>query len=99
MLESLTTAGGLRAAAERGDYALAAKQAAELMPDMIPQIEQYRIRMELYEEAVEAENWRQAIRALADARMAAIAADLPELEVVAQARLFQVVKHFQGRRD
>lgn len=95
-----TTAGVrvVRAAAEEGDYARAVAMAALLVPGMEAQLGQYRLQMELYEQAVKNGNWRQAIRALADARIAAVQAGLPELEVVATDRLYDVVKAHELRR-
>jgi len=92
---------GLRAVqamAERGDYRGAVAAALAIVPCAEAQLRQYEIMMELYEEARVGGSWRRALRALADARMAAIAAELPELETVATARLYEVVRLHELRR-
>lgn len=88
----------VRAAAEAGDYERAVTIANRLVPDMEAQLAQYQVQMSLYEQAMAAGNWRLAIRALADARLAAIQAGLPELEGVATDRLYAVVKAHELRR-
>jgi hypothetical protein len=96
-----TTTGGarlVRAAAEQGDYLRAVTIAARMAPGMEPQLTQYRFMMEAYEQALAAGDRRKALRALADARLAAIAAELPELETVATNRLYAVVKAHELRR-
>jgi hypothetical protein len=98
MQEITTGTRFIRAAAEAGDYGRAVEVAAKLWPDVAPQLEQYRLQMELYELCREKSEWRRALRALADARIAAIAAGLPELEVVATNRLYDVVKSHELRR-
>jgi hypothetical protein len=98
MYEAKSGARLVQAAAEAGDYARAVTIAAELVPDMEAQLGQYQIQMDLYEQARQTGHWRLALRALADARMAAIAAGLPELEGVATDRLYDVVKSHELRR-
>ncbi len=88
----------VRAAAEAGDYERAVTIAGHLVPEMEAQLTQYQVQMALYEQAMGAGNWRLAIRALADARLAAIQAGLPELEGVATDRLYAVVKAHELRR-
>ncbi|HLN62402.1 MAG TPA: hypothetical protein VK464_12695 [Symbiobacteriaceae bacterium] len=88
----------VRAAAEAGDYERAVTIAGHLVPEMAAQLGQYQVQMALYEQARAEGNWRLAIRALADARLAAIAAGLPELEGVATDRLYTVVKAHELRR-
>ncbi len=82
----------VRAAAERGDYALAESLALSLAPGKETELTRFRERMEVYEQARESQDWRRALRALADARDAAVAAGLPELEGVVTHRLFDIVK-------
>lgn len=98
MQESTTTARLARAAVEQGEYARGVDIAAKLAPGLEPQLEQYRLMMETYDLAVSAADWRRALRALADARLAAIQAGLPELETVATNRLYEVVKAHELRR-
>lgn len=86
----------LRTAAERGDYARAAVVAQQLAPGMEAQLGQFRNQMEVYEATRAQADWRRALRALADARIAAIAAGLPELESVVTDRLYDVVKERQA---
>jgi hypothetical protein len=88
----------IRAAAEQGDYVGAVEMATKLWPEMVHQLQQYRLMMEQYEASRGKLDWRQALRALADARLAAIAAGLVELEVVATNRLYDVVKSHELRR-
>ena len=98
MQQAVTTAETMRAAVAQGDYAGAVDAAAALAPEMAPQLVQFRFMMERYAEARQASDWRRALRALADARMAAIAAGLPELETLATNLLYDVVKQYEGRR-
>jgi hypothetical protein len=88
----------LRIAVEQGDYVRAVNLAAALAPGTEPQLDQFRIQMEVYDRARAAADYRKALRALADARMAAIAAGFPELEAVITDRLYEVVKLHGGRR-
>jgi hypothetical protein len=88
----------IRAAAEQGDYVGAVEMAMKLWPEMVHQLQQYRLMMEQYEASRGKLDWRRALRALADARLAAIAAGLVELEVVATNRLYDVVKSHELRR-
>lgn len=81
-----------REAAQAGDYTRAADLAAIVAPGMEMQLEQFRLRMQDYEEACVEENWRRALRALADARLAALAAGVVDLEQVANERLYDLVK-------
>lgn len=97
MPEATTLAQAVRAAAERGDYGRAVETAAKLVPGMEPQLGQYQYQMERYEQYKAAADWRHALRALADARTAAVAAGLPELETVASNRLYEVVKLYSVR--
>jgi hypothetical protein len=92
----VSNADELRIAAEQGDYAKAAQVAAALAPGMEAQLRQFFIQMEIYQEAKGTSDWRKALRALADARIAAISAGLPELESVVTERLYDVVK---GRKQ
>ncbi|MDF2628602.1 MAG: hypothetical protein K0R39_2433 [Symbiobacteriaceae bacterium] len=88
----------IRAAAEQGDYVGAVEMATKLLPDMVHQLQQYRLMMEQYETSRGKLDWRRALRALADARLAAIAAGLVELEIVATNRLYDIVKSHELRR-
>jgi hypothetical protein len=98
-MQDMTTGMRLvRAAAEAGDYARAVSIAEKLAPGSEPQLVQYRLMMEKYDQAVAGDDWRRALRALADARLAAIAAEMPELETVATNRLYEVVKAHELRR-
>ncbi|HWI64939.1 MAG TPA: hypothetical protein VNT75_24180 [Symbiobacteriaceae bacterium] len=98
MQETTTGTRLIRAAAESGEYGRAVEIAIRLWPDMAHQLEQYRLQMELYETSRAGHDWRRALRALADARLAAIAAGLVELEIVATNRLYDVVKSNELRR-
>lgn len=98
MQETTTGTRLIRAAAEIGEYARAVEIAVKLWPDMIHQLEQYRLQMELYELSRAKLDWRRALRSLADARLAAIAAGIVELEIVATNRLYDVVKSYELRR-
>lgn len=88
----------VRTAAERGEYAVAVALASSLVPGLDDVLSRYRERMESYEEARQAGDWRRALRSLADARAAAIASGLPELESVVTHRLFDVVRLQQEGR-
>lgn len=98
MQQATTSTDALRAAAVQGDYAGVISAAAALAPEAEPQLVQFRIMMERYEEARQAADWRRALRAVADARMAAIAAGLPELETLTTNLLYDVVKQYEGRK-
>lgn len=98
MQEVSTVSRLVQAAAEAGDYERAVVLSAQLVEGMEAQLGQYRLRMEGYEQARAAGNWRLALRTLADARIAAIQAGLPELEGVATNRLYDVVKSHELRR-
>lgn len=87
-----------RQAAVDGDYNKAVSLAATLVPGMELQLEQYRLQMETYDDARTTEDWRRALRALADARLAALAAGVPELEQVASDRLYDLVRLHEVRR-
>ncbi|MGE5673419.1 MAG: hypothetical protein ACM3XM_05980 [Mycobacterium leprae] len=89
----------LVAAALEGNYQRVTELAAALAPGAEPQLEQFRIQMEEYEAAVQQSDWRRALRALADARLAAIGAGIPDLEAIATQRLYSVVKQYEGRRE
>jgi hypothetical protein len=88
----------MRTAMEQGDYALAVTLAAELAPGMDSQLGQFKIQMELYRQARSDADWRRALRAIADARIAAISAGLPELESIASHHLYQIVREHEGKR-
>ncbi|MFZ5828008.1 MAG: hypothetical protein ACOY94_27195 [Bacillota bacterium] len=88
-----------REAAEAGDYTRAAALAAIVAPGMEMQLEQYRLRMQDYERASAEGDWRKALRALADARLAALAAGVFGLEQVANERLYDLVKQGEVRRS
>lgn len=98
MEESLSIGWELRAAAAQGDYERVAAIAASLAPGMEAQVEQFRIQMQLYTQARAGQDWRRALRALADARLAAIHAGLPDLESIATEGLYHIVRSYEGRR-
>lgn len=98
MQETTTGTRLIRAAAEQGEYGRAVEIATKMWPEMAHQLEQYRLQMENYELARDKHDWRRALRALADARIAAIAAGMVELEIVATNRLYEVVKSNELRR-
>ncbi|HEY3365513.1 MAG TPA: hypothetical protein VGK74_10710 [Symbiobacteriaceae bacterium] len=98
MEESLSIGWELRAAAAQGDFDKVAAIANALVPGMEAQVEQFRIQMGLYAQAKEANDWRRSLRALADARLAAIAAGLTDLESMATEGLYNIVKLYEGRR-
>lgn len=88
----------VRKAAEQGDYARAAVLASVLLPGMEQPLARFRDEMEAYERARLTANWHRALRSLADARAAAMATGLFELETVVTHRLFDVVKlQHEGR--
>lgn len=88
----------VRTAAERGDYALAEELANSMVTGASEELAKYRERMERYEQAKAVGDFRRALRALADARAAAIASGLPELESVVTHLLFDVVRLQQEGR-
>lgn len=92
MSETTTARAELKAAAGRGDYAEAVRSAAVLAPGKERELEQFRSQMELCERALRAAEWRRALRALAEARTAAVAAGLPDLESISTARMYAVIK-------
>ncbi|HYF92103.1 MAG TPA: hypothetical protein VD969_07635 [Symbiobacteriaceae bacterium] len=98
MQETTTGTRLIRAAAEKGEYGRAVEIAARMWPEVALQLEQYRLQMEIYELCREKCDWRRALRALADARIAAVAAGVVELEMVATNRLYEVVKSNEARR-
>ncbi len=94
---SCTAARRAQDLAQAGDYNQAVAIASALAPGMEPQLEQYRLQMQAYERANAERDWRRALRALADAWMAALAAGVPELEKVANERLYALVKDHEVR--
>ena len=89
----------IRTAAEQGDYARAAVLAAIVAPGMEGPLSTFQSEMEAYERARLVSNWHRALRSLADARSAAIACGMPELESVVTHRLFDIVRlHHEGRK-
>lgn len=90
----------IRAAAERGEYARAAVMASILAPGMEGVLGRFQTEMEAYERAKISANWHRALRALADARAAALASGVIELEAVVTRRLFDVVRlHHEERKQ
>lgn len=87
-----TAARSAQDAARSGDYTRAVAIAATMVTNMELQLERFRIQMERYDEACGAGDWRRAVRSLADARLAALAAGVPELEQVATERLYALVR-------
>lgn len=83
-----------REAALVGDYDSAVAIANSLVPGMELQLQQYRWQMETYEEARCRNDWRRALRALADARLAAVVSGVPALEEVASDRLYDLVRTY-----
>ncbi|HEY8346061.1 MAG TPA: hypothetical protein VIL07_02150 [Symbiobacteriaceae bacterium] len=82
----------LKEAARRGDYAGAVRNAALLVPGKQRELDRFRMEMEQYERAVRTAQWRAALRALAAARMAAVAAGLPELEDISTDQMYRVIR-------
>jgi len=82
----------LKAAAGRGDYALAVRSAAILAPGKEQELNQFRAEMEFSQRAIRSAQWRSALRALAQARMAAVAVGLPELENISTDQMYRVIK-------
>lgn len=97
-MEVPATGSAAREAALAGDYSRAVAVAAPLVPGMEPQLEQYRLQMRAYDEAHALQDWRKALRALADARLAARAAGVPALEQVASDRLYELVRSHEVSR-
>jgi DNA polymerase/3'-5' exonuclease PolX len=62
------------------------------------QLRQYWLQMELFEKFRAEGDWRRALRAIADARIAAVAAGKTDLEAAASERLLEVVRLYQGGR-
>lgn len=98
MSHAMRDPAAILAALQRGDYARAELAAAALVPGKEPQLYQFRIQMESYERARRESDWYRALRALADARLAAINAGVAELEEVANRRLQETVRSYEGRR-
>lgn len=86
-----------REAAEAGDYTWAAAIAVTGAPGLEMQLEQFRLRMQDDEVACTVENWRQPLRALAVARLAALGPGVVDLERVANERLYDLVKKHEVR--
>jgi len=86
-----------RSFAQAGDYNQAVAVASLLVPGMEHQLEQFRVRMRAFESAKAIGHWREAVSALTDARMAALAAGIPELAQVASDQLFRLVKEQEVR--
>lgn len=82
----------LKAAVGRGDYALAVRSAAVLAPGKEQELNQFRAEMEFSQHAIRSAQWRSALRALAQARMAAVAVGLPELENLSTDQMYRVIK-------
>ncbi len=97
MHQALSIVRQMREAAARGDYAEAVTRAAELAPGKERLLEQFRLQMERYEKALAESDRRRALLALAKARSAAVAADLPALESIASERLAGMVNLHGGR--
>lgn len=82
----------LKAAVGRGDYAVAVRSAAVLAPGKEQELDQFRAEMEFSQRAIRSAQWRIALRALAQARMAAVAVGLPELESISTDQMYRVIK-------
>lgn len=88
----------LKAAAARGDYARVVNLATSMSPKSRPEAVKFQAHMDIYEQARRQGDWRRTMRALADARDAAIAAGFPQLESVVSHRLVEVVNLQRGVR-
>lgn len=84
---------------ERGDYARVEVAAAAMVPGKEAQLHQFRVQMESYERARGEADWYRALRALTDARLAAISAGLVPLEEMANRRLKETIRLYEGRRN
>lgn len=82
----------LKAAVGRGDYASVVRSAAVLAPGKERELDQFRTEMEFSQRAIHSAQWRSALRALAQARMAAVAAGVPELERISTDQMYLVIK-------
>jgi hypothetical protein len=85
-----------RQAAEQGDYRRAEALAASVVPADTRRLAEFRHHMEACEEAIRAEDWRMALRTLADARIALAASRCTILESAVQHR-FQYVLRRTGK--
>lgn len=81
-----------RMAAAQRDYRRAEALAVAAMPDDLQSLAQFRQYMEMCEQAVESGDWRTALRALADARIALAGTRCLVLEGVIHERLQQVIR-------
>lgn len=100
MRRSATLPTGAMAAAqsamERGDYRQAEALVAGAIPETKERLQRFRTQMELHEEAVTRQDWRVALRALADARIAVADARLQDFEQFIATRLRQVMNLHRG---
>lgn len=99
MRQPMTGFHTIMTALARGDYARAEVAAAAFAPGKEAQLHQFRIQMESYERARIEADWYKALRALADARMAAIGSGIPTLEEVVTDRLRETIRLYEGRRS
>lgn len=79
-------------AARKGDYRKAEALAGAVSPGDLESLSRFRHHMETSEQAIRSEDWRTALRALADARIALADTHCAELQDVVHERLQQVMR-------